>query len=118
MLAIIMKKFLDLTYYNNRDFIFPNHLMPTIEKSVVGIHTHYVVLSNSTYGEEVFEQFNSKSDIDLVENLINEHGVFLKNFSLLYSDTGFILFLLMKKILITCLIVAKNIMGKLKIEIV
>ena len=75
-----MKKFLELTYYNNRDFIFPNHLKPTIEKSQVGIQNHYVDLSNSTYGDNIFEQFHKKSDIELVENLINEHGVFFEKF--------------------------------------
>lgn len=75
-----MKKFLELTYYKNRDFIFPNHLQPTIDKSRIGIQTHYVDLSNSIYGEEIFEQFHVKSDIDLVENLINQHGVFFEKF--------------------------------------
>lgn len=79
-LPIIMKKFLELTFYNNRDFIFPNYLLPTIEKSQVGIQTHYVDLSNSAYGKAVFEQFHIKSDIDLFENLINEHGVFFEKF--------------------------------------
>ncbi len=75
-----MKKFLDLSYYNNNDYRFPNHLLPKIEKSLVGIQTHYVDLSNSTYGEKVFEQFHKKSDIELVENLINEHGIFFEKF--------------------------------------
>jgi hypothetical protein len=75
-----MKKFLELTYYSNRDFIFPNHLIPTIDKSLVGIHTHYVDLSDSNYGEEVFMRFHLESDTELMENLIDEHGVFFEKF--------------------------------------
>ena len=47
-----MTKFLELTYYNNRDFTFPNYLKPTIEKNLVGIQTHYTDLANSQYGEQ------------------------------------------------------------------
>lgn len=54
--------------------------MPTIEKNQVGIHTHYNDLSNSLYGDKIFNQFHEKSDLDLLENLVNEHGVFFEKF--------------------------------------
>lgn len=75
-----MKKFLELTYYNNRDFNFPNYLNPTIEKNYVGIQTHYVDLSKSKYGDEVFNQFHKNTDVELFENLISKHGIFFEKF--------------------------------------
>jgi len=75
-----MTKFLELTYYNNRDYTFPNYLKPTIEKSLVGIQTHYIDLSNSQYGEQVFNLFHKKTDLDLINNLIDSHGVFFEKF--------------------------------------
>ncbi|MBI6116141.1 hypothetical protein [Salegentibacter maritimus] len=75
-----MTKFLELTYYKNREFVFPKHLKPNIERSSVGIQTHYIDLSNSRYGEEVFEQFHKNTDINLIEDLIDQHGIFFEKF--------------------------------------
>ena len=75
-----MTKFLELTYYNNRNFIFPKYLEPIIDQSLVGIQTDYIDLSDSKYGEEIFKQFHKIDDIDLLENLINQHGVFFEKF--------------------------------------
>lgn len=75
-----MTKFLELTYYNNRGFTFPNYLKPTIEKTLVGIQTHYIDLSNSQYGEQVFNIFHKKTDLELIENLVDLHGVFFEKF--------------------------------------
>lgn len=75
-----MTKFLELTYYNNRGYTFPNYLRPTIETNLVGIQTHYIDLSNSKYGEQVFNIFHKKTDYKLIENLIDLHGIFFEDF--------------------------------------
>lgn len=75
-----MKKYLELEYYNNIDFKIPEYLKPTIEKNQVGIQTHYIDLSESKYGEEIFKQFHNKSDLELIEDLVNKHGVFFEKF--------------------------------------
>lgn len=75
-----MNKFLDLTYYKNRDFTFPNYLKTSVGNEFIGIQTHYIDLSNSNYGDEVFKKFNKESDLELINNLIDKHGIFFEKF--------------------------------------
>ncbi|MCK0157113.1 hypothetical protein MWU65_07990 [Cellulophaga sp. F20128] len=75
-----MTKFLELTYYNNRDFIFPKHIEPIIDTNLVGIQTHYIDLSDSNYGENLFREFHNIDDLDLILELIKEYGVFFEKF--------------------------------------
>lgn len=75
-----MTKFLELTYYNNRDFIFPNHLKPSSKKISLGTQNYYTSLSKSEYGIKLFNEFHNDNDVDLMENLIHEHGIFFEKF--------------------------------------
>ncbi|PKB18291.1 hypothetical protein [Flavobacterium sp. 5] len=75
-----MKTFLDLSFYKKREYIFPNYLNPVIDSNLVGIITHYVELSKSIYGENIFETFQEKDDETLLQNLILRDGVFFEKF--------------------------------------
>jgi len=75
-----MTKFLELTYYHTRDFIFPKYLEPTIDKNLQGIQTHYIDLSKSNYGNSIFHEFHNNKDLNLIEQLVDKHGIFFEKF--------------------------------------
>jgi hypothetical protein len=75
-----MKKFLDLTYYKKRDFIFPHFLDPNLIKYKPGIQSHYIELTHSGYGKKLFEKFYQENDLEMIEKLVSEHGVFFEKF--------------------------------------
>jgi hypothetical protein len=76
----MLTKFLNLDFFKCRNFEMPEYLKPTIGERFLGVKQHYIDLSQSDYGDLIFKQFNIDSDEELMETLINVHGVFFEKF--------------------------------------
>jgi hypothetical protein len=74
-----MAKFLDLTYYHNRSFVFPMYLKLD-DDGLRNLPKFYYDLVEGEYGKILFETFYDNNDDILIESLINEHGVFFEKF--------------------------------------
>ena len=79
-LAIIMRKFLDLTYYNRRKYVLPVYLKLKNKIKNTGVEIYYQNLFNSEYGKSLYNTFSNSDDYIILEKLVKEHGVFFVKF--------------------------------------